>query len=58
MQLENISESFEKFDTDGDGFIDITELGNSLKELGQPMNHKELARLIEKFDDQGTNKLG
>ena len=58
MQLENISESFEKFDTNGDGFMDITELGDSLMELGQPLNQKELALLMKKFDDQGTNKLG
>ena len=58
MQLENISESFEKFDTNGDGFMDITELGDSLMELGQPLNEKELALLMKKFDDQGTNKLG
>jgi len=50
---ENISETFKKFDTDGDGLITLAELRFALNAMGENLTDKELEEIIMEVDLDG-----
>ena len=50
-QLSEYKEAFKIFDKDGDGTIDIKELGTCMRSLGQDPSELELKNMISEVDD-------
>lgn len=48
---------FRSFDTNGDGTLSKSELGSALEQLGEHLTPKELDRLMQMMDKQGTGKI-
>ena len=48
-------EAFSLFDKDGDGTIDIKELGTVMKSLGQAPTDQELQEMIDEADSDGKD---
>lgn len=48
---------FSKFDTSGDGAIDLKELNQMLKTCGMEMQTEELAEMVSEFDLDGDGKI-
>ena len=57
LQLSEIREVFEHFDTDGSGAIDVTELRGAMKAFGQRMTHAEAEALMLELDDGGNGTI-
>lgn len=43
-------ELFDQFDEDGGGSIDVTELGNMLRTVGQELDPADLEKIIKEYD--------
>lgn len=50
-------QAFRIFDKDGDGYITMYELGQTLANLGERLSQAELQEMIGKVDKDGDNKL-
>lgn len=48
---------FDKFDVDKGGTIDLRELKDMLKSVGQDLNEDELKEIIEDFDEDGSGEI-
>jgi len=48
---------FERFDADGSGAIDVTELRGAMKAFGQRMTHAEAEALMLELDDGGNGTI-
>eukprot|EP01050_Picozoa_sp_SAG11_P008142 SAG11_NODE_703_length_7658_cov_12.066411_6_plen_533_part_00 len=48
---------FSRFDRDGDGTIDVDELGTVMMELGQTLSDSELANMIKDVDIDGNGSI-
>jgi len=53
----NLQETFNTFDKNGDGSIDIEELGAIFPKLGCPIDSKELQRLFKELDKNNDGTL-
>jgi len=53
----NLQETFNTFDKNGDGSIDIEELGAIFPKLGCPIDSKELQKLFKDLDKNGDGTL-
>ena len=49
--------AFDKFDADGGGTIEIEELTNVLKNMGQDPSPEELKAIIDVIDQDGNGEL-
>ena len=57
-ELQRVMDTFNTFDADGSGAIDVDELGVLLKALCVPLkNKKELEDLMEDMDDDGSGDI-
>lgn len=52
-----MSKTFQSFDKDGSGYIDINELKEVSKELGRPMDAAELEECMQDLDQNKDNKI-
>jgi len=50
-------ETFDLFDKDGSGTIGVDELAKVMRALGRDPTQKELAEIMEKFDDDHSGNL-
>jgi hypothetical protein len=57
LQLQEIREVFEQFDTDGGGSIDVDELRMAMKSLGQKMTKAEAEALMLELDTGGDGSI-
>merc|ERR1711907_467785 len=55
--LQLFREQFEAFDTDGSGSIDVEELGNIMRSLGEDLSKKQLRVLIKEIDTDGNGTI-
>ena len=53
-ELNELKEVFKTFDKDGDGTIDVEELGTALRSLGQNPTKEEVRKLIDETDKDGS----
>ena len=55
-ELKELREAFSLFDSDGDGAIDSSELGNVMKSLGRKLTTRQLKEIIHSadLDNNGT----
>ena len=56
-QIEDIKQKFLEFDVDNTGTIDLRELGNVIRSLGQNPTDRELKDLMDELDLDKTNVL-
>ena len=56
MFLRNL-QAFKMFDTDGDGFIDASELRHLLTNLGEKLSEVEVDEMIREVDMDGDGKV-
>ena len=56
-QIEDIKQKFLEFDADNTGSIDLRELGNVIRSLGQNPTDRELKDLMDELDLDKTNVL-
>ena len=56
-QLSEYKEAFNMFDKDGDGTIDIKELGTCMRSLGQDPSELELQNMISEVDDDRSGTI-
>jgi len=56
-RLMEYREAFKLFDKDGNGTIDIDELGSVMKNLGQSPTNEELRAIIEEADIDGDGSI-
>ena len=54
---DECTKHFLQFDTNGDGFINSTELGNWLRSLGFHIEEKQLKELTDEFDRNNDGKV-
>ena len=54
---ETVGDVFRRFDTDGSGDIDLSELKEALNALGLAADTDEAAQVLAKFDEGKTGKL-
>ena len=57
LELEQFYESFKRFDSDGSGVIDLTELQQVLQWLGQDATLAEAKEMMEIADADGTGHI-
>lgn len=57
LQLQEIREVFEQFDSDGGGSIDVDELRWAMKSLGQNLTRAESEALMLELDTGGDGKI-
>ncbi len=50
-------QAFKMFDTDGDGFIDASELRHLLTNLGEKLSEVEVDEMIREVDMDGDGKV-
>ena len=55
-ELTELRDAFALFDSDGDGAIDSSELGNVMQSLGRKLNNRQLKEIIKSadLDNNGT----
>nr|XP_004662458.1 calmodulin-like protein 5 [Jaculus jaculus] len=56
-QVEEFHAAFSRFDKDGDGHINVQELGDVMKALGKDLSEEELKALIAKVDTDGDGTI-
>merc|ERR1712072_1095380 len=56
-QVDEFRESFELFDTSGDGSIDSAELAHLMRAFGQDLDEHELQEMIDEVDDDGSGEI-
>ena len=56
-QIKQLHEVFEHFDADHSGAIDMDELGNVFRAMGQELSEAELKALIRQVDDDGSGEI-
>ncbi|KAM7159613.1 calmodulin-alpha-like [Molossus nigricans] len=56
-QVAEFKEAFTRFDKDGDGTINVQELGAVMKTLGQNPSEAELKELIARVDTDGDGAI-
>ena len=56
--MAEFKEAFQLFDTDGSGAIDIDELAEVMKSLGQNPTRSELQAMIDEVDESGEGEIG
>ena len=56
-ELNELKEVFKTFDKDGDGTIDVEELGTALRSLGQNPTKEEVRKLIDETDKDGSGHI-
>eukprot|EP01051_Picozoa_sp_SAG22_P006041 SAG22_NODE_381_length_11354_cov_6.529631_2_plen_383_part_00 len=54
---EKCKRLFERYDDDGGGEIDATELGDIFNSLGKPMGEEELAEVLKTIDTDGSGTV-
>ena len=57
MQLQEVREVFDQFDSDGGGSIDSNELRLAMKSLGQSLTKAEAEALMLELDTSGDNSI-
>lgn len=57
VQLQEIREVFEQFDSDGGGSIDVDELRMAMKSLGQNLTKAEAEALMLELDTGGDGSI-
>ncbi|CDJ42870.1 calmodulin, putative [Eimeria tenella] len=50
--------AFGIFDTDGDGYVTLEEFAKLFRSVGQSPSEATLRKIAEKFDPEGSGKLG
>ncbi|KXN72195.1 EF-hand [Conidiobolus coronatus NRRL 28638] len=56
-QVDAIKGVFGQFDTNGDGHIDKSEIGNMLEMLGRPVNDVEVEKMFNESDFDKDGKI-
>lgn len=56
-QVQEFKEAFSLFDKDGDGNIDVKELGTVMRSLGQNPTDAELRDMINEVDTDGNGSI-
>ncbi|KAK8956000.1 putative calcium-binding protein CML30 [Platanthera guangdongensis] len=56
-EYSSLGTVFSTFDSDGDGFISLAELSESLRRLGFPISGGEVRSLMEKADSNGDGLI-
>mmetsp|Transcript_22619 Transcript_22619/g.27300 ORF Transcript_22619/g.27300 Transcript_22619/m.27300 type:complete len:148 (-) Transcript_22619:793-1236(-) len=56
-EIDGCREAFNKFDKDGSGTIDVTELKATLNAMGQNPTDEELFLMISQVDDDGSGEI-
>lgn len=56
-EISDLRENFQKFDTNGDGDIDIVELAKILDIVGEEYDHNSLNKMISTADKDGDGKM-
>ena len=54
---QQLVDAFSRFDTDGNGSIDASELGDVMRWLGQRPTDAELRTLIDAVDADGSGSI-
>jgi calmodulin len=57
FQLQEIKEAFKKFDRDGNGYIDASELFTTLQMLGSSATHEQVLDMIRSVDVDGSGTV-
>lgn len=57
-ELATLEAQFLRYDADGDGFIDLEELGVLFQELSLNLTRAELMDVMDSFDQDGDGRLG
>merc|ERR1719150_2510366 len=55
--IADLKEAFSMFDINGDGTIELEELQQVMKKLGQNPSKNELKEMINSVDDNGDNEI-
>ncbi len=53
----NTKQAFQKFDTDGSGFLDIDEFSEAMHTLGQRLNKSEYCLIFHEQDKDGSGTI-
>ena len=56
-EISDLRENFQKFDTNGDGDIDIVELAKILDIVGEEYDQNSLNKMISTADKDGDGKM-
>ena len=56
-KLEEYRESFQMFDKDGSGSIDVGEIAKIMKNYGNPMTKEEIKNMIKDIDADGDGEI-
>ena len=56
-EISDLRENFHKFDTNGDGDIDVVELAKILDIIGEAYDQNSLKELIKTADKDGDGKM-
>lgn len=56
-EKEEIKEAFDMFDTDGGGTIDMGELGEVMKKMGQNLSGEDLREMFDSVDTDGNGEI-
>jgi hypothetical protein len=57
VQMQEMRQAFETFDTDGGGSVDVDELQLAMKSLGQYLTKKETQALMLELDSSGDGSI-
>ena len=56
-QIAQLHDVFKHFDSDGSGSIDVDELGEVFRAMGQDLKKEELQQLMDQVDDDGSGEM-
>ena len=56
-QILEFKEAFKLFDKDGGGSIDVDELGDAMRALGQDPDPEELQAMVDEVDEDGSGEI-
>ncbi|XP_064647923.1 calmodulin-like isoform X2 [Lineus longissimus] len=56
-QIKEFKEAFDLFDADGNGNIDVDELGAIMKSLGKALSRKDLENMIDEVDEDKNGTI-
>ena len=56
-QILEFKEAFKMFDKDGGGSIDVDELGDAMRALGQDPDPEELQAMVDEVDEDGSGEI-